>query len=296
MPSWQSKQSLPKGAQDCREGKCGHYPRLVLDDDFEGVGEKVSKAASTQRKGGSSSKAAFGKASITRPSRDDIKSSSFVVTRAQVNDHLSRRDSIHDHFDHPFILARSKARQLSTDGYGTITSCYNGYEDEYHYDYDSDDESEFAERWRCNDDDYASPASPSPQSPTMHRSPSLDSLAGYDLDATRRDNIIALGRSTIRLTPHLQSLSVTGYLHNCVNWPPLRLNRLRYVCLGPVTPADEAPSYLFSLGLAAMEKFRLCGDALGTITARRIGGMTREWPCLKEVQWEYGPMSMAKQQ
>lgn len=297
LPSWKSTKSLPKGTQECRHGKCGHYPRVKLDESFEGVKQQASKTPTSgkAKKGKTEAAATAKKVDKASPAKLGNESSYFVVTREQIDKHVIRRGAFTDHFNHPLIIARSGLRHLTSDGdvgVKVIDGDYDG-DDECHYPSESESyASDPYDSHRYNDEDFATPRSPRPAD-SMRSSPSADSLIGRDWDPATRDDILALAVSTLRLIPLVNNLSLTGYLHLCLQRPQPKLNMLRYVSIGPLATPDGSGGYMVGYNLPAMEKLRFCGNMLDLAAAQQIGDReAKGWPALREACWDYGATKM----
>lgn len=279
-------------------GSCGHYPRLVLEG-FAGVAreEAQTDGASSVRDGAESNNNGTD-AADTVEAPDAGHRPRLIITREQVTNHLHRRGALADHFDHPHLFARTNQRKLfvASRGRVVVNHARRGSEHLYPSNYDSDDfDSEIEELDRYNDDEYWAPSS-SPTEGSTSSSPSLPSSAsspGFQSEATaaiERYDMVGLARSTLRLTPQVRNLSLTGYLYRPIRTNQPELGMLRCLSLGPLSPTGKVPSALTIMELQTVEKFRVCGNGIGLWAAGSIGREGGTWPVLREVQWDYGGM------
>lgn len=287
---WKAPSLSQRDPEICRTGKCGHYPRLVLNG-FEG--SESDKPKGTSQGGGHS-------ASRKEEGSVEGKQGSFVVTQGQVSEHLARRGATVDHFDHPLIFARSNLKQLSRDSEGRVVVNHDDYEEreEYYSDYDEYDSDYDGSGMPYNDEDFTEAESMAGRS---LRSASMSSVLSehYNspppevFDPTRRNDLVALGRSAISLAARLQSLSVTGWLSRCLDRKSPDLSILRTLSLGPLLPPYSTRVCMYAHTLPNVSKLRLAGYepywwVAKVISEHRKGTL----PKLKSLEWDYGGSEM----
>lgn len=101
--------------------------------------------------------------------------------------------------------------------------------------------------------------------------------------------ILSLTRALLAQTPHLENLSLTGFLERAVCGPrvPAGLTNLRSLTLGPPDYGWSWTPPLYQLvrpSIASVERLRVCGRVLGKEEATAIlGGLPR----LQHLQWSY---------
>lgn len=218
IPSWRATPpGPPRCPAICRFGRCGHYSRLVLTASRRGA------AAASEEKD------------------DDV----FELTRSAIWEHLTRRGSNIDHFEHPVIFAAAGLDTVDAMGNGrsllkehlagpyerdftaaTYGACLR---EEVVLDESEEQSVSSAEDDSDNDDKKSS------------RSPDLPSMAkNYNLPGLVGEFHILLNK-----TPSLANLSLNGYFHIFFGMPSPVLSTLQYLSLGPLLPFWPA---VFNLG------------------------------------------------
>lgn len=322
VPSWRDKteSSTLRIPTNCRVRRCGHYPRLVLEGfDCRNKDKAKQRSAYTRRRPRMDSASGYwtdeGDAysdeedEWTDEDEEDSEDGegerkTFTITLEQVNTHLARRGTSHDHLDHPLLVARSGLQALTMSRGGVPLVVHGDYPDEERagfYDWDDptdDDDSEHEGRHLryAEEDDYLSEAEraelfpPRPSPPPL--SPSTAGLPNGPLDPKRRSDIITLGRSVIHLARNLQNLSLTGYMYRCAHRKPHGLQNLRSLCLGPLTPSEQAAQCLAKVKLPSLRRLRVCGGNLCAVAAEVIGSPGGKLPQLRDVEWDYGALRL----
>lgn len=267
--SWKASKTHPVGKdpRDCCHGKCAHYPRLVLEG-FEGRSKKAKKGHAEEN--------------------------TFLVTRAEVKKHLTRRGAPTDNFEHPIVFAQCDLRLLAASHDGAIRVDYERRRaNSFYGSIDSEDESYDLDDvlLRYNDDDFSQPT----ELPLRPRSPTdSEGSAADTFDLLQYDGISALANSVLRRTPKVVNLSLTGFLGRCLQPPkPPLLATLRCLSLGPPASPPGAMVDTENLSLPMLEKLRFCGDFLETSLARRISGQDGDWSKMRETQWDFGSSSVS---
>lgn len=231
------------------------YPRLVLEG-FEGKQIWSEERGKIDEESREDTSPTSGNHPLV-PSSKSINT--FIVTREQIRAHQSRQGAHTDHFDHPLVFAREDLRFLFTNDWGEAKV--------------DEDQAVYVE-----EQDYRVEG---PAKKTERRS----------LFPQWRDGTPALGRSVLRLTPHVKDLSLTGLFHDCLSAEMMPvLSQIRYLSVGPLTPHTHASLCIREEAtmLPAVEKLRVCGNFPGIGAARLIGGEAEGLPSLKEGYWDFG--------
>lgn len=271
------KRNARKDAVKCHWGKCGHYPRLVLEGFEHFQHEYYSNEGRVKLHGGPFKKP---KEQSKKKGADENR---FTVTRDQVLAHLARPGSTTDHFDHPLLYARSDLRMLDFSIWnGEIIIDYK-HENQFTYydDFDAFLESLAAGR--------AVPENSSAAKGSSRRTVK-------PLDPAHRPGLIGIARAVLDLTTEVKNLSLTSYFNECIERSPngqaqpALLDSMLYLSIGPLSPTSDVMHCLASFKLPNLEKLRFCGDTPGRPTARQMAGMDEDvvWPSLRTIQWEFG--------
>lgn len=230
--SWRSKppstkQEVPKS---CRDGTCGHYPPLELAG------------------------------SLTRARRPTSPSTTepLVFVRSQLLEHLARRGSSTDRFDHPLLWFRSGGSFADFRRYGRSGATSGAWQ---------------AGRAQIPTEDVL-------------LSGGIFGTCAEAIDVALPStatmaSLLDLARSVLAFTPRLANLSLTGFLERalCGPYAPPELPALRSVTLGPPPPFWAAPMHLQRL--SGVEKLRICGVML---FEEEISAIV-QLPDLKHFQW-----------
>lgn len=191
------------------------------------------------------------------------------LSRTELRTHISRRGSLADHFDHPFIFARSSLGHLA---FGEGRQADMGVALAGHVDaLYSEVEIEASRR---NERTFADRLKQPLSSPAEARTTTIEGI----LDQAQR---------LLSYTPHLRHLYLSGYLQRIicgVKRPEIPLHSLKSLCLGPYSgfaPDCLAPT-LQGLDLLDLEELRISGCVLANLKASTIAALPR----LKRVDWD----------
>lgn len=304
VPSWRWKapSTTPKAPETCRNGKCGHYPRLVLEG-FEG--NKQAKAKDVRDSSATvqdaTTQSANGPTSQEQSASAKGEQTVFVVTQAQATEHCARRGAHTDHFDSPFIFASSDLKMLSRDSQRRIIVEHDEYEgrDYYYSDYDELDSDYEGPVFPYNDDEFSQPESPtsrSPRSSSVASTPlePLTSPPPEIFDRTRRNDLLSLARSVINLALGLRTLSVTGWLSRCLDRKAPDLSNLNSLSLGPILPPRSTYDAIYEVPLPNLSKLRFAGHELCSWAVERFSKEESKLPNLRRFEWEYGGSKLTR--
>lgn len=175
----------------------------------------------------------------------------YVLSRFTILQHLARRHSILDNFDHPLIFARSGE---STKQYGSFWSDHGGRQELVGDDWD----------------DYFAPDDCSPD----HALPNTATLG----------SLLSLLSSVLSYASNVENISLTGFLERALcgsRGSAAVLKKLRFVTLGPPPKLWYAPLRLEHLA-PGLEELRLCGIRLHKDELNAVLAM---FPTLKRLQW-----------
>lgn len=195
----------------------------------------------------------------------------FTISRAELQEHLSRSGGPGDYFDHPLIFARSGLLVYDFDEWGqgsrnsSLLTQMTGLSD-----------VGFSHEDTASSLGAAGGAQTvSPTTLANRAAPSTSTIGG----------ILALARALFTLTPRLQTLFLTGFLQAVVCHDPVpSLPCLRTLCLGPLAlNSDEslAPSPSVADELSSLEELKLMGCGLAD---RKLAWLDA-FPALKKVEW-----------
>lgn len=289
VTSW--RHLAPGPAEDpavCRQGDCGHYPKLAL----------VRTQASTTTQGGRL-RSIFRRLRTwtQRKKRDADEEQSpneFKLTRAQVWSHLTRRGGALDQFDHPIKFAKA----------GPTLACVAPYG------------RRVIDRHLAGPHpDHFNAAEPGPQvnaeePHTAAASALRDALGVVAEDAQCWPHPIKEGKSSgipvvsphsvhgimievarlLNLAPNVVNLSLNGYLYLSMFIEPglEALRSLQCLSLGPILPFWGGVLNVGGTGptLNNVENLRIAGAFLSEEETLRIVGERKGLDKLRRFQWE----------
>lgn len=325
LRSWSAPKPAFKAPQECREGKCGHYPPLRLEGfekpkDDVAVGEyqqayheEEGQSPAEGKNDDRHERAEGDKHHVSNVDEDGeidtadsrVHPSECIITRRDVEEHLSRRGAHADHYEHPLKYAASDLRALRRNSFGEVVVDYTQRElDDFYTDSDyssvlGDGQSDNEPLELCSNastsDIHASShegssnSSP-PSSSTFSRAPAQPIQV---LDPAHRSGILNLALAVLRQAKQVKNVSLTRSLHHILDRKPLPLESVRFLSIGPVWPPSETQWCLHGVKLPALEKLRICGYFIESGTAKQISGLDadRSWPRLKNVEWDFGPFA-----
>lgn len=193
----------------------------------------------------------------------------FVLSRAQIWRHLTRRGGSLDVFDHPILFARTGFRGNPINDYGrAILEHYlvGPYPELFQSEINADarQHETFAE-----------------QEEELIESQGL--APKYTICGIN----IAVTTLIIRST-NLINLSLTGTLDLCLSFEIETFKTVRSLSLGPLFPLwmDTSLFKLLPGQWRDLENLRVCGAYINAIEAEQIAGKYTCFPALKRFQWE----------
>lgn len=212
----------------------------------------------------------------------------FVITLAQINEHLARRGSTTDRFDHPLIFSRSGVKNFLDEGPGRGE--YVGqdpyqlaHEDDFRPLYkDKKYDGDYADLWgvRGLDRGYRREGVVLPPDLSSDIDPTSPTAATLG-------SLLTMTRAILCTTPSLVNLSLSGFLERavCGSRSPPGLKALKELSLGPAPPFWYAPMRLHHTALESVEKLRIVGVQLFKSEIADIAGRRGALPNLREVEW-----------
>lgn len=322
--SWRSDSPLPKAPTKCRAGKCRHYPTLRIEMRSQHVeidegAKQAAKAKAAKRKKSKRQSKIKKKANRGSGMTRSKNNAELVLTLDQLKAHLVRPGAQTDHFDHPYIYARSGLKMLCLDYENRITV---DYDQEMKEDFYSDD-YEFSDPWGLGggsdssdldsyDSDESVLISDSVMSlsssdgssecssftkrselPTSSESDSSFSSCDFLTPRVGGQSMFKLSHLILKATTKLVNLGITGSFEKLFR-KPSPLSGLRYLSVGPLSRHEAAGLCVQDVQLPSLERLRLCGDCIGRGTACNVAGVHNRnhesdiWPRLKEFQWDFG--------
>lgn len=192
----------------------------------------------------------------------------FVVSRAQLWQHLTRRGAGLDQFDHPILFARTGFCSLPLSEYGHslvghyLKGPYRGW-------FNAEDAGEEQQ-----------------EDPAEHEERTIDSL-GLAPHHTI-GGLAGVTSNIIALCPNLVNLSLLGTLKLCLSVPLATYGTLRSLSLGPLLPVWDETGSLHGCAskMRELENLRVCGAFVDAEEAKQIAGGDGCFPKLKRAQWE----------
>lgn len=234
----------------CRNGKCSHYPTLVLKDMPAPYTISPNPPPATQ-------------------------ANVFVLRYTQLLHHLARRGSITDRFDHPLLFERSGhsiAKLPNPDG----SPVGHGYQ-----------LNPIRITWIFGGDRETANW---PQLAFLNSivngttsSPREKAFTRAVIAAGSVESCLRLARTLLASTTSLKVLSLTGFLQTAVDSHSVRLLRLRRLSLGPPPPGWHG--LIRVAEVEQVENLRLCNVSLG---GREIQDLTSKLSMLRRLEWVMG--------
>lgn len=258
MPSWRHKAPGPvQSPPICRLGKCSHYPQLVLS------GWYVEEAE--------------GKIAVIEPPVPE--KNAFVITRAQVWTHLTRRGSALDQFDHPILFARSTFASAPISNHGRrIVGKYLAGPHTDHFScaqYDPEPHDHDHEQMASIDDDR------------LYEERVIDQLQLCRLNTIPKLMVIAM--DVLTCAGRLVNLSLSGTLDSCFFMKLDTWSTVKSLSLGPLLPVWNEGLHFGERGVdfEKLENLRICGALIHEEDIEQIAGHVEgRFPKRKRVQWE----------
>lgn len=239
----------------CRNGKCGHYPALVITE----------TSAS----------------SATTASDQPAPPGALVLTRTQLLRHLARRGSITDRFDHPLMLARSGYEVsviVPPEREETEEDAFRSVERGPRYEtrtlkWDLMKEKEWRELAALReDDDHAASKG------------SGEALNAPLIATASFASSLRLVQDVLHLTTSLSNLSLSGFLERAIGSAHSLLDSaVKRLSLGP-----PPPWWYFDLdlkGLEGVEELRVGGTAL---SESEVNDLVKKFYNLGKLEWSIG--------
>lgn len=245
----------------CRLGRCDHYPRLTLSGweplDSDDPHKDDDSTAS------------------------DFSENVYATTRAQVWEHLTRRGSALDQFDHPILFARCgfNSAPLSDEGREMLARylrgphtdhfCCTEYQGEPHDHQDA--EFDLMNTDRLYEERV---------------------IAARDLaKSNTMPGLMVAASQVINLAEGLSNLSIKGTLDLCLYHDLTIWSSLRSASIGPLLPISKREGFRLAerkAQLDELENLRICGVLINEDDADRLAGKKKEVLAkLKRVQWEW---------
>lgn len=197
----------------------------------------------------------------------------WVLSRAEIWKHLTRRGSALDQFDHPTLFARTgfPGSPINDFGRALLMEYLVGPWPRYFNVVNAEADNAAAQQGN----------------PAAREEETIEAL-GLAPQYTVCGINIAVTTLICRAT-NLVNLSLTGTLDLCLSFNIETFQTLRSLSLGPLLPIWQ-DSALFKLSapyqMRDLENLRVCGGFINTIEASQIAGENGCFPSLKRFQWE----------
>ncbi|PWN25400.1 hypothetical protein BDZ90DRAFT_268270 [Jaminaea rosea] len=255
VPHWPSPIPLDRGPDQCRQGHCSHYPRLIVTPSSGEKPDKTNKYLAEDNT----------KSGMAEMDQKGV----FTLSKTQLDEHISRKGGLADHFDHPLLVIRSRLMLLHYD-YAELKIDHAQAESMMYYyseieaDYrcarcgkhiDDDDEScdeEEHQKNHCN--------CPAPSRSDQNNVEPIDHFSSTKISDVFNTSDFILSQAT-----NLVNASFASILHRPL-WDQQTLQQLRYLSLGPTPPGWEDELRWDHVHLPCLEQLRIAFSFIDEIS------------------------------
>lgn len=217
--------------------------------------------------------------SASTAGEEEADEETFVVTRHQLYQRMTRRGAPTDNFNHPLLFARSGLKWLAEDDTGYE---HEGQAPRGEIDQDEDIARAFA--WP--------PAASNPEAIQAHPGDFSNPIDLAIPGTLTVGGNVSLARLVLALTPEVSRLSMTGFLECALlnACPPLRA--LRSVMLGPQPNGWDLSYQRQFNALRGVEKLRICGrvpspsEIKELVEGESFGKLRKlQWSMTERITW-----------